>query len=75
MMPFLRLTTCVINPLHIVHIAISPTSYRIHMTPQKTSGIFLFSSGSLASHPHTIEVCKTKQLSDYDAVTRFLGTL
>ena len=75
MTPFLRLTTRVINPIHIVQIVTTPTSYQIHMTSQKTVGIFLFSSGSFSSHPRTIEICKTKQTSDYDAVTRFLGSL
>jgi hypothetical protein len=45
------------------------------MTTQRASGVFLFSSGSLASYPDMIQICKTKQASDYDAVTRFLGTL
>lgn len=75
MKPFLQLTSRVINASHIVQIVTTPTSYCIHLTAQNTSGIFLFSSGSLASHPYTIEICKTKQASDYDAVTRFIGVL
>ena len=75
MKPFLQLTSRVINASHIVQIVTTPTSYCIHLTAQKTSGIFLFSSGSLASHPHTVEICKIKQASDYDAVTRFIGFL
>ena len=75
MKPFLQLTSRVINASHIVQIVTTPTSYCIHLTAQKTSGIFLFSSGSLASHPYTIDICKTKQTSDYDAVTRFIGVL
>jgi hypothetical protein len=75
MKAFLQLTTRVINASHIVQIVTTPTSYCIHMTTQRTSGVFLFSSGSLSSYPDTIQICKTKQASDYDAVTRFLGTL
>ena len=75
MKPFLQLTTRVINASHIVQIMTTPTSYCIHLTAQKTSGVFLFSSGSLSSSPDTIQICKTKQPSDYDAVTRFLGSL
>ena len=75
MKPFLQLTTRTINASHIVQIMTTPTSYCIHLTAQKTSGVFLFSSGSLSSYPDMIQICKTKQASDYDAVTRFLGTL
>jgi hypothetical protein len=71
----LHLTTRIINASHIVQIVTTPTSYCIHLTAQKASGVFLFSSGRLSSYPDTIQICKTKQASDYDAVTRFLGTL
>jgi len=71
----LRLTTRIINASHIVQIVTTPTSYCIHMTTQRVSGVFLFSSGSLSSYPDTIQICKIKQANDYDAVTRFLGTL
>lgn len=64
-MKFLRLTKMLINPDAIRTITMTDTKYTIHFMAERSSGLLLFSSGSMGSKSVEIVIDKTENPSDY----------
>lgn len=72
MSKFLKLTNIIINKNLIHHIDINKDKFLIHLMSNKTDGIIIFSGGTFHSYNTEVEVCKTKNLSDYKKVTDWI---
>ena len=64
-MKFLRLTKMLINPAAIRTITMTDTKYTIHFMSERSTGVLLFSSGSMGSRSVEINIDKTENPSDY----------
>lgn len=69
---FIKLTSGVINKLHITQIIQQQSKYYVYMTSNNISGFVLFSFGSLTSNNMMMEICETKNKQDYDIITDFI---
>ena len=69
---FIKLTSMVLNKLHITQIIQQQSKYYVYMTSNNINGFILFSSGSLTSNHNMIEICETKNKQDYDIITDFI---
>ena len=69
---FIKLSTCVINKLHISHIIQQPNKYYLYMSNPNISGFSIFSLGILSSSITTVEICEKKNKADYDVITKFI---
>lgn len=70
---FIKLTSRVINKLHIIEIIKHPNVYYISMTNNYISGIMLFGWGTLSSGTSSsIQICEKNNKQDYDTITEFL---
>ncbi len=75
MNPFIKLTSMVINKLHITQIIHRNSKYYINMTGNNIDGFMLLSSGYVTSNCVTIEICETKNKQDYDIITEFIANI
>jgi len=73
MSKFLKLTKIIINKNLIHHIDINKDKFLIHLMTNKTNGFIIFGGGSSQSYNTEIEVCKTKNLSDYKTVNDWIN--
>jgi hypothetical protein len=64
-MKFLRLSKMLINPAAIRAITMTDTKYTIHFMAERSSGLVLFSSGSIGSRSVEINIDKKDNPSDY----------
>lgn len=64
-MKFLRLTKMLINPAAIRTITMTDTKYTIHFMSERSTGLILFSSGSMGSRSVEIVIDKKDNPSDY----------
>jgi len=69
---FIKLSSRVINKLHIIEITKHPSKYYISMSNNYISGIMLFGWGNLSSSNNYIQICETNNKEDYDTITEFL---
>lgn len=69
---FIKLTSMVINKLHITQIIQNNCKYYINMTSNNINGIIIMSSGNVSSKCDIIEICETKNKQDYDIITDFI---
>jgi len=76
MSKFIKLKNLIININHIHSIVIKPNKYCIHLVSNKFDGlnwnVFGFGIGTITSHNFEIEVCETKNLSDYKILSVFI---
>ena len=76
MSKFLRLTNLIININHIHTIDIKPNKYFINIMSNQFNGLQWtaagFGFGNISSHNYEIEVCETKNSSDYKIVSDFI---
>lgn len=71
MFKFLRLSTRVINPLHIQTISAYEDCYKIFMANVHVDGFLIFGGGTINSENIYFKVEK-KNKADYDAVTEWM---
>jgi hypothetical protein len=70
---FLKFTNIIINKNVIQSIDINKDKFLIHLTTNKTNGVLIFAIGGFSySYNTKVEVCKTKNLSDYETVTDWI---
>lgn len=69
---FIKLTSNVINKLHIIQIVQYPSKYYIYMKDNNLSGFSIFSFGFLSSNLNVIPICEKNNKQDYDIITDFI---
>ncbi len=69
---FIKLTSLIINKLHITQITHNNCKYYIGMTSNNINAIMYLSSGNISSTFDIIEICETKNKQDYDIITDFI---
>lgn len=70
---FLKLTNIIINKNFIQHINnINKDKIVIHLMTNKMNCFFILGGGSFESYNTEVELCKTKNLSDYKIVTDWI---
>ena len=69
MINFIRLSSRLINKLHIVEIIHKPTKYFIHLSNFKINGFMLLSSGKIETNNGLIEICEKDNKKDYDTIS------
>jgi hypothetical protein len=73
---FIKLTSMIINISKVSAIEIHASKYCIHVTDNKFSGLWLFTSGVLNSNEDKqIEVCKEKHPIDYKNLTDWINKI
>lgn len=72
---FIKLTSMVINKLHITQIIKCESKYYINMTCNNINGCMILPSGSISSNCDMIEICETKNKQDYDIITDFITNI
>lgn len=75
MKSFIKLTSHVINKLHIVEIIKNQNKYFIYMSNNKISGVIIFGGGYVSSDYNKIEICEKNNKQDYDTITDFISTI
>ena len=66
---FLKLTNIIINKNYIQNISINKDKFILHILSNNFDGVVMFGSGTFETRDTKIEVCKTKNFSDYKIVT------
>jgi hypothetical protein len=66
---FIRLSSRLINKLHIVEIIHNPSKYYILMSNFKINGFMLVSSGKIDTENCLIEICEKDNKKDYDTIS------
>ena len=66
---FIRLSSRLINKLHIVEIIHKPNKYCIHMSNFKLDGFILLSTGWMDTTNGLIEICEKNDKKDYDTIS------
>jgi hypothetical protein len=66
---FIRLSSRLINKLHIVEIIHNPSKYSIHLSKFKLDGFMLVSSGKIETNHFLIEICEKDNKKDYDTIS------
>ena len=74
-MKFLRLTKMLINPSSIRTITMTDTKYTIHFMSERSSGIILFSSGSMGSRSVEVNIDKKENPSDYRMMQSWISKI
>ena len=69
---FIKLTSSVINKLHIVKIIQRPSTYYLHMNHPNIDGFMLFSFGSISTTHDVITICETTNQIDYYIIKKFI---
>ena len=69
---FIKLSSMVINKLHITQIIQKNCKYYISMTSNNINAIMYLSSGNISSTCDIIEICETRNKQDYDILTDFI---
>lgn len=73
---FIKLTSMIINISKVSAIEIHASKYCIHVTDDKFSGLWLFTSGVLNSNKDKqIEVCKEEHPIDYKNLTEWINKI
>ena len=66
---FIKLSSRVINKLHIIQIVKKPKIYDIYINNNTINGYLFFYFGSIRTNPNIIEICEKKDKKDYDTIT------
>ena len=69
---FIKLTSCIINKLHIIEILRRPNKYYVYMSNSQINGAMIFTAGSISSRSNIIEICEKDNKQDYDTITHFI---
>jgi hypothetical protein len=76
MSKFLKLTNLIVNKNYIHSIFIKPNKYYIHVVSNKFDGstwnVAGFGIGNISSYNYEIEVCETKNPSNYKIVSDWI---
>lgn len=75
MSSFIKLSSSIINKLHIVEIYKTDSAYRIYMSNVNISGFWCAVFGSISTEYNRIDVCETKNKKDYDIITKFIENI
>jgi len=75
MKQFIKLTSRILNKLHIVEIKKTPNKYFIHMSNNDINGFILCASGVVTTRFNIIEICEEKHNLDYHIITDVLKEL
>lgn len=75
MKSFIKLTSHVINKLHIVEIIKNQNKYSIYMSNNNISGFLIFGGGYVSSDYNKIEICEKHNKQDYDTITNFINNI
>ena len=77
MSKFIRLTNFLFNTNDIQKIVINPNQYVIHIVGKQINGVAFnfagFGLGNVHSYTSQIDVCKTKNSTDYKIVTNWIN--
>ena len=77
MSKFIRLSTFLVNTNDIQRIMITPHNYCIHVVGKQINGVTFsvagFGIGNIHSYTSEIEVCKTKNSTDYKIMTDWIN--
>lgn len=73
-MPFIKLSTLVINTSKIRCIYMNNNKYYINVLYPNISGLFIAGSGGINSDVNNIEICKHKHEDDYNIITNWITT-
>jgi hypothetical protein len=68
----MKLSNTIINKNFIQHIDINKDKFIIHVMTNKMDAFFMFGGGISQSYNTEIEVCKTKNLNDYNIITQWI---
>ena len=71
-MKFIRLTTMLIHPSSIKYVTIQPNHYTIHFQHHTVSGMILAGSGIVSSGNDIIHISKEKNLTDFEAMRKWI---
>lgn len=69
---FIKLSSMVINKLHITQIIQEQNKYHVFLTRQYNRGFMIWGSGAFTSQFTMIEICETKHKQDYNIITEFI---
>lgn len=72
---FIKLTSMVINKLHIAQIIQYQGMYHINMTGKNIDGFILFSCGSVSTNFDILKIYEENNKKDYDIITEFIKNL
>jgi hypothetical protein len=72
---FIKLSSMVINKLHITQIIQEQGKYRVFLTHQYNKGFMLWGCGTFTIEFGMIEICETKNKQDYSIITEFITHL
>jgi hypothetical protein len=74
-MKFLRLSKLLINTSSIRTITMTDTKYTIHFMAERSTGLILFSSGSMGSRSVEIVIDKKENPSDYRVMQSWISKI
>jgi hypothetical protein len=66
---FIRLSSRLINKLHIVEIIHKPNKYFINMSNFEINGYIVCSTGKVETKNGLIEICEKNDKKDYDTIS------
>lgn len=73
MASFIKLTSYVINKLHITKIVRSPCQYNLYVTNHNINGFWVMPFvGFLTTSDNHIKICEKENKQDYDIITEFI---
>jgi len=76
---FIKLTNLMLNTNDIHKIVIKPNKYFIHIVGKKLDGfnwsIGAFGLGNISSYTSEIEICETKDSSDYKILSHWINKI
>lgn len=69
---FIKLSSMVINKLHITRITQEQNKYCVFLNRQYNSGFMIWGCGTFTSEFGMIEICETKHKQDYNIIREFI---
>jgi hypothetical protein len=71
----MKLTSTIVNILHINRVIIRPNKYSIYIANNNIDGIFFLAFGHIYSRDDRIDICQFKNPADYKTVTNWVENL
>jgi len=72
---FIKLTSRIINKMHIIQIVKLPNKYEIHMNRYSIDGTVIFGSGGFNTSDYIINICNIKNKKDYETITEVINEI
>jgi hypothetical protein len=77
MSKFIKISNLLLNTNYITKIVIQPNKYYIHIANKKVDGFSWnlagFGIGTISSYNSEVEICKTKDLTDYNIISDWIS--